>query len=95
MLIPRELRKLLAFGTGIGIEAASSDLEVVAARVRPNGVQVAGHLVIRNFAGRPAAEWGAEYGQFLKSLAMSHFLSAPYQKSSIACSPVQVTVPIP
>ena len=72
MPIPRELRKLLAFGTGIGVEIGATDLEVVAARVRPNRVQVAGHLVIRNFAGRPAAEWGAEYGHFLKSLAMGH-----------------------
>jgi hypothetical protein len=72
MPIPRELRKLLAFGTGIGVEIGATDLEVVAARVRPNRVQVAGHLVIHNFAGRPAAEWGAEYGRFLKSLGMGH-----------------------
>ena len=72
MPIPRELRKLLAFGTGIGVEIGSSDLEVVAARVRPNRVQVAGHLSIRNFAARPAAEWGAEYAHFLKSMGMGH-----------------------
>ena len=72
MPLPRELRKLLAFGTGIGVEVGSSDLEIVAARVRPNRVQVAGHLLVRNFAGRPAAGWGAEYGHFLKSLAMGH-----------------------
>jgi Tfp pilus assembly protein PilN len=72
MPIPRELRKLLAFGTGIGVEAGATDLEVVAVRVRPNRVQVAGHLTIHNFATRPAAEWGAEYGQFLKSLAIGH-----------------------
>jgi len=72
MPIPREIRKLLAFGTGIGVEIGATDLEVVAARVRPNRVQVAGHLVIRNFASRPAAEWGAEYGHFLKSLGMGH-----------------------
>jgi hypothetical protein len=29
-------------------------------------------LVIRNFAGRPAAEWGAEYGHFLKSMGIGH-----------------------
>jgi len=72
MPIPRELRKLLSFGTGIGVEIGAADLEVVAVRVRPNGVQVAGHLAIHNFAGRPAAEWGAEYGRFLKSLGMGH-----------------------
>jgi Tfp pilus assembly protein PilN len=27
-----------------------------------------GRVTIHNFAGRPAAEWGAEYGRFLKSL---------------------------
>jgi Tfp pilus assembly protein PilN len=72
MPFPREVRKLLAFGTGVGVEIGAADLEVVAARVRPTQVQVAGHLVIRNFAGRPAAEWGAEYGHFLKSLGMGH-----------------------
>jgi hypothetical protein len=72
MPIPRDLRKLLSFGTGIGVEIGAADLEVVAARVRPTGVQVAGHMVIRNFAARPAAEWGAEYGHFLKGLGMGH-----------------------
>jgi hypothetical protein len=72
MPIPRELRKLLSFGTGIGVEVGAADLEVAAVRVRPNGVQVAGHLIIPNFAARPAAEWGAEYGHFLKTLAMGH-----------------------
>jgi hypothetical protein len=72
MPFPREIRKLLAFGTGVGVEIGAADLEVVAARVRPTRVQVAGHLVVHNFAGRPAAEWGAEYGHFLKSLGMGH-----------------------
>jgi hypothetical protein len=72
MPLPREVRKLLAFGTGVGVEIGAADLEVVAARVRPTRVQVAGHLVVRNFVGRPAAEWGAEYGHFLKSLGMGH-----------------------
>ena len=65
--IVRDLRKLLAFGTGVGIEIGATDLTVVVASVRPNRVKVTGRLVIENYAARPAAEWGREYGQFLKS----------------------------
>lgn len=67
-----ELRKLLAFGTGIGIEIRGGDLEVVMARVRPAGVRVPGHLTIRRFRERPAAEWGAEYAAFLKQFGGGH-----------------------
>jgi Tfp pilus assembly protein PilN len=69
--IPRDVRKLLAFGAGIGIEIAGADLEVAAARVRPAQIQVAGRLTIHDYATRPAAEWGAEYHGFLKSLGMA------------------------
>jgi hypothetical protein len=67
-----DLRKLLAFGTGIGVEIGAADLEVVVTRVRPTGIQVLGRLVIAGFAGRPAAEWGAEYAAFLKPLGARH-----------------------
>src|SRR5579863_2114421 len=70
--ISRDFRKLLQFGAGVGIEIGATDLEVVAARVRPNRVQVLGRLVIPDFANRPAAEWGAEYGRFLSPLGLSH-----------------------
>jgi len=73
--ISSDLRKLLAFGTGVGIEIGPANLEVVAARVRPSRVQVLGRLVIPDFASRPAAEWGAEYEAFLKSLGIG-YLSA-------------------
>jgi len=66
--ISKDLRKLLAFGSGVGIEIGATDLEVAAVRVRPTGIRVLGRVTIRNFAGRPAAEWGAEYARFLKSL---------------------------
>ena len=69
--IPRDLRKLLAFGAGMGIEIAGGDLEVAAARVRPSQIQVAGRLTIHDFASRPAAEWGAEYLRFAKSLGLA------------------------
>jgi hypothetical protein len=70
--ISKDLRKLLSFGFGIGVEIGPTDLEVAAARVRPTGVQVLGRLTIANYATRPAAEWGAEYGRFLKSLGAGH-----------------------
>ena len=69
--IPRDVRKLLAFGSGVGIEIGTADLEVAAARVRPSGIRVAGRLTIHDYANRPAAEWGAEYSAFLKSLGLS------------------------
>jgi Tfp pilus assembly protein PilN len=70
--ISKDVRKLLAFGSGVGVEIAGDDLEVVAARVRLSHISVLGRLTISNYAGRPAAEWGAEYSRFLKSLGASH-----------------------
>src|SRR5580658_205410 len=70
--ISKDWRKLLQFGSGVGIEIGASDLEIVAARVRPNGVRVLGRMMIANFASRPAAEWGAEYARFLAPLGLSH-----------------------
>src|SRR5271157_4604599 len=70
--IPKDIRKLLAFGSGVGIEIGAADLEVVAARVRPTGIHVLGRLAIANYAARPAAEWGAEYSRFLRSLGAGH-----------------------
>src|SRR5580700_9117240 len=70
--ITKDLRKLLQFGAGVGIEIAASNLEIVAARVRPNGVKVLGRLTIADFAARPAAEWGADYARFLSSHGLSH-----------------------
>jgi hypothetical protein len=69
--ISKELRKLLAFGSGVGIEIRGKDLEIVLARVRPGKVEVAGRLVIEDYAARPAAEWGAEYAAFLKDAGVS------------------------
>ncbi len=69
---PKDVRKLLEFGSGVGIVIGAADLEAVVARVRPSGVQVLGRLVIPGFAGRPAAEWGGEYSHFLKSAGAGH-----------------------
>lgn len=70
--IPKDIRKLMAFGSGVGIEVGVADLEVVAARVRPTGIHVLGRLEIAHYAARPAAEWGAEYARFLRSLGVAH-----------------------
>ena len=69
--LSRDLRKLLANGSGIGIEIGAQDLEVVAAHLRFSRVRVPGKLIITNYAGRPAAEWGAEYARFLHSVGMT------------------------
>jgi Tfp pilus assembly protein PilN len=67
-----EIRKLVAFGTGAGIEIRGEDLEVAVVRVRPFGIEVTGRVTIRGFRERPAAEWGAEYNIFLKARGVSH-----------------------
>jgi type II secretory pathway component PulL len=72
LALPKDIRKLLAFGSGIGIEIGPQSLEVVATRVRPSKITVLGRLVIENFTGRPAAEWGAEYTRFAKALGIGH-----------------------
>src|SRR5690348_12640434 len=65
--LSKDFRKLLAFGSGVGIEIGARDLEVVATRVRPTGIYVLGRLTIEDYANRPAGQWGAEYARFLKS----------------------------
>jgi Tfp pilus assembly protein PilN len=70
--IPDDVRKWLAFGSGIGIEIGAADLEVALARVRPSRIRVLGRLTIHDYASRPAAEWGAEYLKFVRSAGMGH-----------------------
>jgi hypothetical protein len=71
----KDLRKLAAFGSGVGIQIGDRNLDVVVVRIRMASVRVTGRLEVEDFAGRPAAEWGAEYGAMLKSLGAS-YLSA-------------------
>jgi Tfp pilus assembly protein PilN len=73
--IAKDVRELLQFGTGVGIEIGAKNLEVVAARVRPGRVRVLGRLTISDYAGRTAGEWGSEYNHFLHSLGVG-YLSA-------------------
>jgi hypothetical protein len=69
-MIPAELKKWLAFGTGIGIQIAgphgSETLHVVAVRVRPGGARLIDQLTIPDFPNQPAGVWGTEYGAFLR-----------------------------
>lgn len=69
-MIPAELKKWLAFGTGIGIEIAgphgSETLHALAVRVRPNGARVIDQLAIADFPNQPAGVWGTEYNAFLR-----------------------------
>jgi hypothetical protein len=67
-----DIRTLLAFGTGVGIEIRERDLAVAITHVRPNGVKIAGSTVIENFRERPAGEWGSEYSKFLAAHGVSH-----------------------
>jgi hypothetical protein len=60
------LRNLLVFGTGVGIELGEKDLEIVVARVRPSGTKVLGRTVVADFRTRPVADWSAEYHAFLR-----------------------------
>ncbi len=52
-MISPELRRWLAFGTGIGIEVAGADLHIVVAKVRPSGARVLGTLSIANLRKNP------------------------------------------
>src|SRR3989442_14302415 len=67
-----DLRTLLAFGSGVGIEIRSRDLAVALTHVRPSGVRIAASTVIENFRERPAGEWGSEYLRFLREHGGSH-----------------------
>ena len=67
-----DIRKLLAFGSGVGIEIGAGDLEIVAARVRAARVRVIGRLLVSGYAERPAAEWGAEYNRFIRKAGLGH-----------------------
>ncbi len=71
-----DFRKLLAVGTGAGIEIRGNQLCATVVRVRPSGVTLLGCAVIEGFGARAAAEWGAEYAAFLKRLGASHLAAS-------------------
>ncbi len=70
-----ELRKLLAVGTGVGIEIEDDVLRVAAVRARPAGARLLGAATIAGFRERSAASWGAVYADFAKR-AGTHHLAA-------------------
>jgi len=63
-------RKILAIGAGVGIECHAGSFRAVAARVRPNGAEVLGEIVIEGIHDRAAAEWGAEYLAFARKFGV-------------------------
>lgn len=67
-----DLKKFIAFGSGVGIEIGERHLAVAVVRVRPAGVDVLRTYTISDFATRPAAEWGGEYARFLREVGGSH-----------------------
>jgi hypothetical protein len=75
-MIPASLRKLFAFGSGVGIEITgtrgSETLRISAVRVRPTGARVLEGFSIENAAQQPAAEWGQTYSAFVKKLGLNH-----------------------
>ena len=67
-----DLQRWLNFGSGVGLEIEATRLRVSVVRVRPGGVQQLATHQIEHYLERPAAEWGAEYGAFLKRHGVSH-----------------------
>ncbi len=67
-----ELRKLLAAGTGVGIEIEDDVLRVAVVRARPTGARLLGAATINGFRERTAAAWGAVCTDFLKRTGASH-----------------------
>jgi type II secretory pathway component PulL len=67
-----DLRKWLAFGTGVGIEIRDNELQVTVVRVRPSETGVLGSAMVTDYRNRPASEWGIELSAFLKKLGAAH-----------------------
>ena len=74
-MLPLSVRKWMAFGSGVGIEVGPADLTVSVVRMRPSGASVLGVETIENFRGRPAAEWGKQYADFVKKHGAGHVAS--------------------
>ena len=67
-----ELRRLLAIGTGVGIEIEDDVLRVAAVGVRPAGARLLGAATINGFRERTAGGWGAVCADFLKRTGAEH-----------------------
>jgi Tfp pilus assembly protein PilN len=67
-----DLRKFLAFGTGVGVQIDGAELHVTIVRVRPRGIAVLGSATVTDFINRPAVEWGSELLAFLRKLGCGY-----------------------
>jgi len=67
-----DARRILAVGSGVGIEILGEDLRVTGVRVRFGGVQALGSALLAGFRQRPAAAWGAEYDALVRRWGVSH-----------------------
>ena len=63
-LLPTWQRSLI-FGTGFGIVAGHSRMELAVVKLRPSGPSLVAESKLDNFRTRPATEWGAELNDFL------------------------------
>lgn len=85
-------RRLLAFGSGVGIVIGPEHLDVLVIRVRPGGARFVGATVIEGFRRRPAAEWGSEYSAILARHGVAHHAAlALLPRSDV----ILRTVPLP
>ncbi|HTS76135.1 MAG TPA: PilN domain-containing protein [Bryobacteraceae bacterium] len=75
-MIPNGWKKVLAFGSGVGIEISgprgSESLHIAAVRVRPTGARLIERLVIEDFPHQPAGAWGTDLAAFLRRLDLHH-----------------------
>jgi Tfp pilus assembly protein PilN len=69
-------RRWLVFGTGLGIVVAGKDLEWAVVRSRPSGSSVIASGTIRDFEGRPAAEWGADLTRGLSATGENQLVAS-------------------
>jgi hypothetical protein len=78
-MIPAGLRKLLAFGSGLGIEISGArgveSLDIAAVRVRPGGAKLLGTLCIEDFPHQPAGVVGTDIASFAKKLGLGHVVA--------------------
>lgn len=75
-MIPAQLKKFAAFGSGVGIEITgprgAESLDIAVVRVRPTGARLIGQLSIEDFPHQPAGVWGTDYAAFLRKLDLRH-----------------------
>ncbi len=80
-MIPAQLKKILAFGSGVGIQIVRTkvsesesveSLHIAAVRVRPTGSHLIESMTVEDFRRQPAGVWGTTYASFLRKLGLRH-----------------------